>query len=284
MSSQSTVTTLVNGNASDALAIADRGLHYGDGVFETTAVQTGVAEFWARHDERLRQGCYRLGIPEPNSARLKYEIDHLCSGLTRGVLKVIITRGSGGRGYRPPTMAEARPTRIVQVHPWPDYPAKWRDEGIGIRACQTRLAQQPLLAGIKHLNRLEHVLARREWQDPEIAEGIMLDTADRVISGTTSNVFFVRDGVLHTPDLSRCGTAGIVRALVLDIAAVAQLPTQIGQYALAELAAADEIFFTNSVIGMWPVRQWGDKKFALGNVTRRIAENLATWKNREQGN
>lgn len=283
MSKNVTVSTLVNGSASDTLAIADRGLHYGDGVFETTAIRAGVAEFWPRHHERLTQGCHRLGIALPDAALLKSEIDQLCAGRTCGVLKVIVTRGSGGRGYRPPSVDDCRPTRIVQVHPWPEYPATWSDEGICIRTCQTRWAQQPLLAGIKHLNRLEQVMARREWQDPDIAEGVMLDTADHVISGTTSNVFFVRNGQLHTPELSRCGIAGIVRGVVLEIAAADRLPTQVGNYSLADLAAADEIFFTNSVAGVWPVRQWGEKKFASGKVVRRIAEKLAAWKNQEQG-
>lgn len=283
MSNNTTVSTLVNGRASESFAITDRGLHYGDGVFETAAIQGGMVELWARHEARLKQGCNRLGIPLPESARLKSEIEKLCFGQTRGVLKVIITRGSGGRGYRPPTVAECQPTRIVQVHPWPDYPANWRDDGICIRTCQTRLAQQPLLAGIKHLNRLEQVLARCEWQDPGIAEGVMLDTAERVISGTTSNVFFVRDGILHTPELSHCGIAGIVRSVVLEIAAALGISIQVGEYSLADLAQADEIFFTNSLIGVWPVRQWGEQQFSPGNVALRIAESLATWKNRQQG-
>ena len=283
MSNNTTVSTLVNGRASETFAIADRGLHYGDGVFETAAIQGGIVEFWVRHDARLKQGCNRLGIPLPEPVLLKSEIDTLCFGQTRGVLKVIITRGSGGRGYRPPSGAECQPTRIVQIHPWPDYPASWSDEGVRIRTCQTRLSQQPLLAGIKHLNRLEQVLARREWQDPDIAESIMLDTAERVICGTTSNVFFVRDGLLHTPELSRCGIAGIVRSVVLEIAAALGISTQVGEYSLADLAEADEIFFTNSLIGVWPVRQWDEQQFSPGNVARRIAESLAAWKNRHQG-
>ena len=283
MIDKATVLTLVNGNASDTFAIADRGLHYGDGVFETAAIQGGIVEFWVRHEARLKQGCDRLGIPLPEPALLKSEIEKLCFGQTRGALKVMITRGSGGRGYRPPTGVECQPTRIVQIHPWPDYPASWGDEGVRIRTCQTRLSQQPLLAGIKHLNRLEQVLARREWQDPDIAEGIMLDTAERVISGSTSNVFFVRDGILHTPELSRCGIAGIIRSVVLEIAAALGIPTQVGEYSLAELSLADEIFLTNSLIGVWPVRQWDEQQFSPGNVARRIAENLAAWKNRQQG-
>jgi 4-amino-4-deoxychorismate lyase len=245
---------LINGVATDQLSLSDRAIHYGDGLFETIAICNGRIEFWQRHMQRLARGCKRLGMTMPDSALLLSEARTLITN-DDGVLKIIISRGQGGRGYRPLSMDESQPTRIIVGYPWPDYPAENSEQGIALRYCTTSASLNPALAGMKHLNRLEQVLARAEWSDPAIAEGLMFDMNGRLIEGTMSNLFFVRSGALHTPDLSNSGVAGIIRKVILELANSLNIPVHCQHYSRDDLECADEIFITNSIIGLWPVRQ-----------------------------
>ena len=260
------------GGKDAAFGPLDRGLQYGDGLFETVKVEGGSPEFWDRHLERLAEGCERLGLAAPETDVLAREAARLCAGNERCVLKIIVTRGAGGRGYGSPESPV--PTRILSRHPWPDYaPAAWR-EGVVVRVCSARLATQPLLAGIKHLNRLEQVMARREWDDPAIAEGLMLDTDGFVVDGTMSNLFIVAGGRLATPDLSLCGVAGVMRAVVLEAAAKLAGPAEVTRLTLDQVRAADEVFVTNSLVGIWPVRELDGTLYRLGGLARRLAEEV----------
>ena len=264
---------LINGAADDRLDALDRGLQYGDGLFETLRIHAGLPLLWEAHLARLTQGCERLGIPTPEAERLREEAERLCAGVADGVLKIIVTRGSGGRGYRPP--GRPRPTRLLAVYPYPDYPADNRSRGVEVRLCETRLGLNPALAGLKHLNRLEQVLGRAEWNDTTIAEGLMRDIEGNIIEGTMSNVFVVQAGRLRTPGLSRCGVAGVMRARVLAEAATLGIPSEECRLGVADLETADELFLTNSVIGIWPVRRFAGRDFAApGPLTTRLAERL----------
>ncbi|MEJ2692053.1 MAG: aminodeoxychorismate lyase [Candidatus Thiodiazotropha sp.] len=250
---------LINGQPSDQIPITDRGLHYGDGLFETIAVIDSSPRLWDRHMARLSRGEAALGLPPSDKAQLRREAGSLCEGSSRGVLKLIITRGSGGRGYRPPENAETR--RILSLQPWPDYPARWYRDGIRLRLCETRWSRNPRLAGVKHLNRLEQVLARQEWRDPQIAEGLMLDEQDAVISVTQGNLFLISDGRLYTPDLSHSGIAGILRGLVIECAQRLNIPLEIAALDLAQVRAADALFVTNALLGLCPVVALEEQRF-----------------------
>jgi 4-amino-4-deoxychorismate lyase len=209
-------------------------------------------------------------MPEPNL--LYAEAMEVVAKRADGVLKLIVTRGSGPRGYAPPeTLA---PMRIVFATPASVISATYACEGVAVRLCDTRLAVQPALAGIKHLNRLEQVLARAEWRDPQIAEGLMLDTDDNVIEGTMSNLFCVRDGALYTPELDRCGVRGITRERILEHARAVCLPAHEIRLRLDDLYAADELFICNTFMGIWPVRRLVGHPFVPGPVTRRLAAAL----------
>jgi 4-amino-4-deoxychorismate lyase len=285
IASRVTTMILINGSPSDQLPVSDRGLQYGDGLFETIAVRGGVPEYWTAHWARLRAGCERLGIPAPDRMSLRDEAQRLCSGLERAVLKIIVTRGSGGRGYRPP--AQPAPTRILSVHPWPEYPHSFSKEGVRLRLCETQLGRNSRLAGIKHLNRLEQVLGRAEWDDPMVPEGIMRDEAGHVVEGTMSNLFMVRQGGLLTPDLTSCGVSGIARAMILSLAERGGIACEVRQLGEQDLWAADEVFVCNSVIGVWPVHAIEERQYGAGPVTRRLAAALAAfpagadWENNE---
>ena len=267
------IRTLLDGRETDRIPVDDRGLQYGDGLFETCVLRHGRVELWGRHRQRLLEGCRRLAIPEPAAAQLDAELETLCAGSEAGLVKLIITRGSGGRGYLPPI--PAHPRRLFQLHPpvvWPD--AHYR-QGVRLHLCRTRLGHNRSLAGIKHLNRLEQVLARAEWRDPETAEGLLQGQDGHWIEGTMTNLFLVSSGCLLTPDLSRCGVAGIMRALVLELAAGLGIPHRVQDIDTATLTAADEVFVTNSVIGLWPVVVAGDYRYRIGAMTRRLQTALA---------
>lgn len=255
---------MINGEMSELLPTTDRGLHYGDGLFETIAIINGRPRHWSLHMERLKQGCEVLGLPEPDLQLLHDEAVALCGNDERAVLKLIITRGSGGRGYLPPQPCS--PNRLLFRYPWPEYPDL--SGGIHLRVCNTPLSCNPVLAGIKHLNRLEQVLARAEWDDPEIHEGVMCDINGHVKEGTMSNLFWVSAGKLYTPDLSRCGVAGIMRTQVMALASDLGIGVTVGDVTPLELAEVDEIFITNSIIGIWPVGHYAGRDFEVGEMTQ----------------
>lgn len=263
---------LVNGDPQRSLDPRDRGLHYGDGLFETLAVRAGQPRHWDRHMARLQRGCERLGLALPDFARLQDEAGRVCAGADRAVLKILWTRGPGGRGYAPDG-AES-PTRIVARYRAPDYPDSHTERGIRARWCRHRLGLNPALAGIKHLNRLDQVLARSEWQDPDIAEGIVCDLAGRVVSATMSNVFLVRAKALLTPDLRECGIAGIARERLLELAQTEGISCREVALSPQELLDADEVFVCNSVNGIWPLQSLEQRRWPRGELTRYLAHKL----------
>ena len=237
---------------------------YGDGLFETIAVRDGRPCLWSEHMARLQAGARRLAIPCPPRARLYGECVAVAAGCQHGVVKLVLTRGAGGRGYAPPQSPE--PTRILVAYSWPVHPPEWADGGVEAILCRTALGEQPRLAGIKHLNRLEQVLARAEWEDPQIAEGILCDGRGRVIGGTMSNLFLVAGGRLLTPRIDRCGVAGTVRTLVLARAETFGLEPIEADLRLEDLAQAEGAFFTNALIGAWPLRALGPLRFDLARL------------------
>lgn len=257
--------TLINGIPSDTVSADDRGLLYGDGVFRTLKRAGGVSLCWRRQYAKLAADCAALNLRCPDMAILEAELAQLPPDC---VAKIIVTRGPGARGYA--VAADAMPTRVVMASSLPGFPATHYTSGVKARLCSLRLASQPRLAGIKHLNRLENVLARMEWDDASISEGILLDEAGNVIEGTMSNVFVWQHGVLHTPDLSRCGVAGVQRERMLAFAAELGLQTRVAPLALDALMAADEVMLCNSVIGLWPVREFNGRVWEKGGVSARL--------------
>jgi 4-amino-4-deoxychorismate lyase len=272
---------LINGESKDYIEISDRGFQYGDGLFETIEVSDGRAVFLERHLERLTSGCLRLYIPVPDTKLLSLEAKELCrqSPFRRAVLKIIITRGSGGRGYRQPDVMQ--PTRVLSLHAYPDYPETYQKQGIVVRLCATRLGLNPTLAGIKHLNRLEQVMARAEWNHPAIQEGLMLDVNGHVIEGTMTNLFYVKNHVLYTAALAQSGVAGIMRGIIIALSAEQGVPVIEHIFSKSEFLLADEVFVCNSVIGIWPVKQIEATHFSVGPITQNMQVRLDRFINDE---
>lgn len=261
---------LVNGQVNGVLDPLDRGLAYGDGVFRTLLLHEGRAVCWGRHYRRLRSDCDAIGLQCPPSAILVAELAAAATGLRESAGKIIVTRGAGPRGYA--LSAHPEPTRIVSASPPPAYPSAYREEGVNVRRCRLRLAFQPRLAGVKHLNRLENVLARMEWSDPAIAEGLLLDTEDHVVEGIATNLFVVRQGVLQTPDLSRCGVAGVTRERIIDAAVRDEVPVRVADITWDELLNATEAVLVNSLTGAWQIRRLESRAWGEGPWTSRIRE------------
>ncbi|SFS12593.1 4-amino-4-deoxychorismate lyase [Dyella sp. OK004] len=255
------VRMLVNGQASDVLPALDRGLAYGDGLFETIRFVDGVAPLWPRHMQRLSDSCVRLLLPVPDVESLLAEALQVAQGWAQAVVRITVTRGLGERGYALPVVVQ--PHRVVAGFVAPAWAANIYAQGVRLRVCNIRLAEQPRLAGMKHLNRLEQVLARAEWSDPAVADGLLCDTSGRVVSTTMANLFAVIDGGLVTPSLERCGVAGVARAEVLATHAV-----RVRDIALDELRHASELFLSSSVRGILPVQAVADTVYVSGPVTR----------------
>ncbi|MDP4158019.1 MAG: aminodeoxychorismate lyase, partial [Bacillota bacterium] len=233
-----------------ALDPRDRGLAYGDGVFETILVHGGKPVWWDAHLQRLLRGCDVLGIVAPDRDFLRAESDAMIDGCARGVLKLIVTRGIGERGYAPPI--HASPTVVLSLA---DAPAPPPRDGLVLRWCDTALAIQPKLAGIKHLNRLEQVLARAEWTDAAVHEGLQCDTAGRVVGATSANLFILRDGRWLTPPMADCGIAGNCRGWILQHVPAAME----AQLTRAEVESADALVLCNAVRGILPVAALGSR-------------------------
>ncbi len=268
-----TAAVLINGatpaDPLHALPIEDRGFQYGDGVFESALLARGRVRFLDQHLRRLALGCERLGITPPDAGTLRSDVQRLGGSAERAVLKIVVTRGIGPRGYRP--SARSKTTRVVALYPAPPPPAF---TGLALRWCETRLGRNPRLAGIKHLNRLEQVLAQAEWADETIVDGLMLDTEGELVSGTANNVFLVRDGALATPDLRFCGVLGIMRGEVLRVAR--ELGITVSEEPLwpHDVAAASEIFITNSIRGIRSVAQLEAQQWSGSPIADRLRHAL----------
>lgn len=265
--------TWVDGVETAQVSVLDRGLQYGDGLFETMAAPEGGARFLSLHLKRLAQGCERLGIPVPEARQLRAEIAAAAAG-GRAIVKLIVTRGAArARGYG--VSGNEQPARLLLRYPWGGEDAAAQRDGVRVRIADLRLAENPALAGIKHLNRLEQILARLEWDDAGITEALLFSGSGALISGTMSNVFLVRDGRLLTPRLDRCGVAGVMREVVGSLAAGAGVDCERCALDAEDLNRAEELFLTSALTGIRPVVELAGRRLAIGPLTRRLQAALA---------
>lgn len=261
---------LIDGQPAIMVSAKDRGLNYGDGLFETMRLHAGRAALLARHLARLRAGCRRLSLPYPGDEVIAADIATLATACPPdGVLKLVLTRGDGARSYAPPPRATGR--RILAFHALP--PAGPAALAVGI--CQARLGYSMALGGLKHLGRLEQVLAAGEVAAAGWDEGLMLDEADRVVTATRHNLFYVRDGRVLTPPLEGRGVAGVMRELVLEALANLDLPGGEAPLRYHELHEVEELFLCNAVAGVRPVSQVSGHEFGPARAVETLRAPLA---------
>ena len=263
---------LVNGEQTDRISVTDRGLQFGDGVFETIRVHQGKPVWWQRHMDRLIEGCRRLHFTElPDTRFLQKEASDLASACTTGVLKIIITRGCSNSGYAAPVDTPAN--RILSLTPGMRHQSR-EEQGINMGISEQRLARHDALSGIKHLNRLEQVLARLQCQAEGWDEGVMLDDQGSVIEGSMSNLFIWREDHLLTPSLQKTGIKGLCREIIIALAEENGIAVEQTTLRLEDLANSRGMFVTNSLIGIWPVVNFNGQQLAVCANTRLLQVKL----------
>jgi len=266
------ITTIVNGTFTDQISVTDRALNYGDGVFETIAVHDKALHYWNEHYQRLQKGCDILGFSAPTESELLADIKKLTLFAGSSVIKIIVSRGQGGRGYLAAGVTQA--TTVITQHTWPEYVNRYQSQGIKSRICQHRLIINPALVGIKHLNRLDQVLARNEWHNDDIQEGFMLDCDENITEGTCTNIFFKTNNEWITPADSNCAVAGVMRAAVINKASQTGLEIKQQNIKLSELAAVTECFVCNSIWGVVPVLSCDSYHFEISDELRQLQTEL----------
>ena len=269
---RSRAAILIAGKRTGRISALDRGLAYGDGVFRTMRYQHGGVVHWYRQYAKLAADCARIGIACPAREVWESDIAQLIEERAAGIIKLTVTRGEGGRGYSLPHPCS--PVRIAARFPATSVPFENEKRGVAIRWCSKRVGSQPALAGVKHLNRLDNVLARAEWSASEIAEGLMLDHAGRVIEGTMTNLFILEGDHLVTPSLDEAGVAGVQRDIVMELAPSVGMKCVIEGVSQERLLAADQVLLTNSVIGLWWCSSLGDRRWRQHMFTSELVRLL----------
>ena len=266
------IVTWVDGARVNAVPTDDRGLQYGDGLFETLLLRGGQARFLENHLARLTSGCARLAIPFSGESELRAEIAAACAQAPRlAVLKIIVTRGSATRrGYAPD--AEV-PRRVVSLHETAALPTELRG-GVDLVFATGSVAEHPGLAGIKHLSRLENVWAMGEARAAGAFDAVLRTAGGLVVSGAMSNLFAVRSGGVQTPPVNRAGVAGVMRQVVLRECTALGVAAAEQALRAEDLQAADEVFITNARIGVVPVRRVGEHDYRMSSLARRLADHI----------
>ncbi len=263
---------LVNGQPLDQIGISDRGFNYGDGLFTTLVCRAGVPLLWSSHVERLASGCQRLVIPAPDLTLIRAEVEQLAAG-DDCIIKVVISRGYGGRGYA--IAGVGAPNRVLSRHPLPGHRQQWRQQGMVATLLNQPLGSQPLLAGLKSLNRLEQVLLRQAAVSAGADEGICVDEQGMLVEATAANLWWRHRGIWHTPLLDRCGVSGVMRQLLLDTFAARGETVRQLRVAASALDEAEELMLTNTTFGLVPVRRYQRREFASWPAIRRLQQEFA---------
>ena len=270
--------TLINGRPETTIDVSDRGFQFGDGVFTTLLIQDGIPLFAREHLDRLDRDAKTLNLPAPDRRVLSHEMARLASACANGILKIHWTRGSGGRGYLP--AEHLSPTRALILRS-ASLNSEIAPPPMRVRWATMRLGINPLLAGAKHMNRLEQILARLEWNDPEIDEALLLDSEGFVVEGVSTNLFLVQGSSVVTPLLDRAGVRGVMRDLLIKMALASGYAVREERVRPDLLDCADAVVLTNSVRGICPVasidgRCFESQAFAVQMHARYLDELVRT--------
>jgi 4-amino-4-deoxychorismate lyase len=262
----------VNGQPQESISLADRSFQYGDGCFTTMLTLAGEIEHWQYHKERMQACLKTLLIPEPDWRQVEQWLKLATLNQAKAGLKLHISRGEGGRGYSPTQVGAANVT--ISNFAYPAHYDIWRSEALNLGVATHQLGHMPMLAGHKHNNRLEQILIKAELEQQGLADGVVLDLDHNVIETSMANLIWFKSGVLYTPNLDKAGVAGVMRRRVLELAKQESIAVKIGEYKLSELLSADELFITNSILGVAPIKQVGETTYPIGKTTKRFQEIL----------
>lgn len=259
-----------HGEVQSHVAVDERALQYGDGLFETVAIRRSKPRLWDFHFERLAEGCALLNFRTPKESDLLRGIEQVLQTSNvppaYAVVKLIVSAGVGKRGYGRERIES--PTIWYRAFAARPLPAAHYEDGVNVTVCNTRLATGSVFAGLKTLNRLEQVLARSELQGTNFFEGLTFDSADNLICASMSNVFLVKQNRVFTPPVDQCGVAGVMRRFVIDNLQESGTPVNIEAISHSKLKAADEVFLSNSQFGVLPVRSCDDHEWPVGELTQ----------------
>jgi len=261
-----TPIVLINGARQSKISIFNRNVQFGDGLFETCVVENKEILFWVNHFARLNRGCDQLKISKVDESVWLSDVKKalsLCS-YDRCVVKLILSRGDSLRGYG--FKDNIKPVRAVIVS---ELQKVTFNHSFSLEYCQSGYDSNPKLAGIMHCNRLEQVLARAGLKSDE---GIMLDENHNVISVTQGNIYAIHDNTLITPKLDKCGVEGTRRAVILDLAKLLGIKVKVDTLSIKELGQADEVFISNSIIGIQSISQIGDIGLGESPITKKIKD------------
>lgn len=260
---------LINGSESNTIDAMDRGLAYGDGLFSTMRVKYGEVQLWDFHLQRLQLGAQKLFFPKVDWQQLTAEVNLVANGLTAtkdSVIKIILSRGTGGRGYSADGCDS--PLRIISTSIYPELYYQWQQQGIKLIQCDFQISSNKQLAGLKTLNRLEQVLIKQELQNKQAAEGIVCDNQGNVIEACTANLFIFIDNRWKTPLLDSSGVAGVVRRQLIANAELAGIKIYEEHIHVSSLQKAQAICLTNALMGLVPVIQYQQSIFDNKSLIR----------------
>ncbi|KAA8674109.1 aminodeoxychorismate lyase [Vibrio gigantis] len=281
----------VDGESQQTVDILDRSFQYGDGCFTTMLVQGGQIQHFHDHQRRVDECLKALRISELDWDVVNVWLDSALQHIQNNALhetenrhetnkphdekagiKLHVSRGAGGRGYS--TKNIAKPTVTISTFDFPSHYSAWQDSGVELGVCQQALGLSPLLAGHKHNNRLEQILMKDEMDQVNEVDGVVLDISGNVIETTMANLFWRKGQIIYTPQLTQSGVAGVMRKQVLTALNQAELSVTISDYCLSQLMQADEVFMTNSILGVAPVTRISETQFNIGTVTRSLQGQL----------
>lgn len=262
----------VNGHKCDTVELDDRSFQYGDGCFTTVLTKQGELQCWPYHIERMIRCLERLDIPVPDWQKVKDWAEHAAFRDSVAGIKIHISRGRGGRGYSPTQVCSSNVT--ISAFVYPDNYKVLVKNGVSLGVCQQRLGLNPLLAGLKHNNRLEQVLLKAEMDQQGYVDGIAVDINGHVIETTMANLFWRRGSDWFTPNLEQAGVAGVMRRKVLERFTHQSIPLDIGHFTLKHALQSEEIFMTNAILEIAPVIAIADSQYLIGTETRRLQEHF----------
>lgn len=264
----------INGKQQTDISARDRAVQFGDGCFTTAPVRAGKIQLLDAHVQRLTESCERLLMPPPDLRQLVAEMRHAADSQIQAVLKVILTPGAGGRGYSRAGCTE--PTRILSLSPWPSHYCALQQQGARLITSPVRLARNPLLAGVKHLNRLEQVLIRQHLDHLQADEALVLDTEGKVVECCAANLFWRKGHTVYTPRLEQAGVNGIMRRYLMAQMAAAGQPCQLIDDTREAVLNADEVVICNVLMPVLPVRQIDDVSFTERSLYQQLLASCQT--------